>query len=214
MQSIMEQTGQTRIALLNLKTQLGVAFVGARVLRSKREALMKDFFKLAGDVVDARTRLNYQLERASNTLFLASAFLGKDTLTSYAYSCKRDISIDIKVRNIWGVYIPEIEERPLIRSIDARGASPIGEAVLAVETTKGFEVVVDTILSTAAKESRLKRLGEEIHATTRRINALEEVLIPGLRRRIRYIERVLEEREREDLFRLKRFKRIGSKFLP
>lgn len=204
----MEQTGQTRIALLNLKTQLGVALVGARVLRSKREALMKDFFKLAGDVVDARTRLNSQLERASNTLFLASAFIGKDTLTSYAHSCKRDISIDIKVRNIWGVYIPEIEERPLIRSIEARGASPIGEATLAVETTRGFEVVVDTILSTAAKESRLKRLGEEIHATTRRINALEEVLIPGLKRRIRYIVRVLEEREREEVFRLKRFKGV------
>ncbi|HLB05331.1 MAG TPA: V-type ATP synthase subunit D, partial [Thermodesulfobacteriota bacterium] len=106
----------------------------------------------------------------------------------------------------------EIEEKPMVRSIEARGPSPVGEEFLVNETARSFERVLEAILATAARESRLKRIGEEIYTTTRRVNALEELLIPSLRKRIRNIERSLEEREREEVFRLKRFKmRHGSK---
>ena len=66
--------------------------------------------------------------------------------------------------------------------------------------------MLGSIVSVASKEIRLKRLGSEIQTTSRRINALEEILIPSLTKRIKYIQRMLEEKEREGIFRLKRFK--------
>lgn len=208
----MEQSGQTRIELLNLKARHGVALGGVQLMKSKREALMRDFFRLMKDVVDTRSNLTTETEQAANTLFLALGTTGKDALSSAALACKRDISLEIYIKNVWGVNVPEIEEKPMVRSIEARGPSPVGEEFLVNETARCFERVLEAILATAARESRLKRIGEEIYTTTRRVNALEELLIPSLRKRIRNIERSLEEREREEIFRLKRFKmRQGSK---
>jgi V/A-type H+-transporting ATPase subunit D len=66
------------------------------------------------------------------------------------------------------------------------------------------------ILRSVSVELRLKKLGTEIKKVTRRINALNEVIIPALTREVRQIRQALEEREREDLFRMKRFKSGGT----
>jgi V/A-type H+-transporting ATPase subunit D len=71
---------------------------------------------------------------------------------------------------------------------------------------EAFEAQVDLIIALAASEVRLRRLAEEIGRTTRRVNALDNVLIPRLEAQCAYIQMVLEEQEREDLFRLKRVK--------
>jgi len=205
----MEKFSPARINLLFLNTQLSVLKSGVKLLRSKREALMKDFFKCVGECLELRSKLNSQIRDATYKLHLAKAFLG-DTIYSTAYASKRDVSIDIKVKNIWGINIPEIEEKPFVRNMDAREISPIGEGVLATDTAKDFEKAVDSTVSIASKEIKLKRVGEEIRTDTRRINALEEIVMPSIRNGIKTIERVLEEREREDIYRLKRYKRRKS----
>ncbi|MBI3752634.1 MAG: V-type ATP synthase subunit D [Deltaproteobacteria bacterium] len=202
----MEKFAPTRINLLLLKTQLLALKNGARLLRSKREALMKDFFRCVGECMELRSKLNAQIRDATYELHLAGAFFG-DALYATAYASKRDVSLDIKVKNVWGINIPEIEQKAFVRTIDARDMSPLGEGLLAIETAKDFEKVVDAIVSIASSEIRLKRVGEEIKADTRRINALEEILMPSINQGIKSIARVLEEREREDVYRLKRFKR-------
>lgn len=184
---------------------------GARLLRGKREALMKDFFRCAGECLELRSKLNSQIGNATYKLHLAKALLG-DTIYSTAYASQRDVFVDIKVKNIWGINIPEIEEKAFVRNIDARDMSPIGEGLLAVETAKDFEKAIDAIVSIASSEIRLKRVGEEIRIDTRRINALEEIVLPSIQHGIKAIERVLEEREQEDIYRLKRFKRRRAKF--
>jgi V/A-type H+-transporting ATPase subunit D len=73
-------------------------------------------------------------------------------------------------------------------------------------TAEAFEGLLDLIIELADSEMRLRRLAEEIGRTSRRVNALENVLIPRLTSQCDYIQMVLEEREREDLFRLKRVK--------
>jgi V/A-type H+-transporting ATPase subunit D len=78
------------------------------------------------------------------------------------------------------------------------------------ETARRFETVLELILRSVTVEMRLKKLGREIKRVTRRINALNEVVIPSLGREVRKIRQVLEEREREDLFRMKRFKARGA----
>jgi len=75
------------------------------------------------------------------------------------------------------------------------------------ETADKFERILDVIIEYAGIETRLKRLGEEINKTNRRVNALEQVTIPSLREQVTYIRQTLDERAREDLFRLKKVKK-------
>ena len=76
-----------------------------------------------------------------------------------------------------------------------------------IETTaEAFEALLDRIIELAEHEMRLRRLAEEIGRTTRRVNALENVLIPRLQTQLDYIQMILEEHERGDIFRLKRVK--------
>lgn len=202
----MEKLSSTRINLLLLKNRLLVLKSGAELLRGKREALMKDFFRCVGECMELRSKLNSELKDATYKLHLAKAFFG-DALDSTAYASKRDVSLDIKIKNIWGINIPEIEQKAFVRNIDARDISPIGEGTLSIETVRDFEKVVDAVVAIASGEIRLKRVGEEIKADTRRINALEEIIMPSINKQIKAITEVLEEREREDIYRLKRFKK-------
>ncbi len=70
-----------------------------------------------------------------------------------------------------------------------------------------FEEIIDVIIESADIETRLKRLGEELRKTNRRVNALENVVIPDLSEQIKFINMSLEERAREDIFRLKKVKK-------
>lgn len=75
------------------------------------------------------------------------------------------------------------------------------------ETADKFERVLDVIIEYADIETRLKRLGEEIQKTNRRVNALEQITIPQLHDQVAYIRMTLDERAREDMFRLKKVKK-------
>lgn len=206
----MERFAAARINLLRLKNEVVTLKNGVRLLRSRREALMKDFFRCAGECLELRAKINSQLREAAYKLHIARAFLG-DAIYPAAYALKRDISVDVRIKNVWGVNIPEIEEKAFVRNIEAMEFSPIGEGTLAIEAARDFEKVVDSIVSAASREIRLKRIGEEIKTDTRRINAHEEILIPYMQYNIKRIKGILEEREREDIYRLKRYKRRKTK---
>jgi V/A-type H+-transporting ATPase subunit D len=77
-----------------------------------------------------------------------------------------------------------------------------------VEAAEKFEMELDLIIGLAETETALKRLGGEIQMTRRRVNALEQIMIPELKKQAKYIENTIDEREREDLFRLKKVKKI------
>ncbi len=201
----MEKSAPTRLNLLVLKSRHEVVKKGLDLLRSKREALMKEFFGLVDECVEMRERLTGLLVKAQHGLQRARAFY-EEELGSAAAALKRDVSIDIKVKNIWGVNVPVIEQKPLVRKLEARDISPVGERAGVLEVARDFEVVADHIVRMASKEIMLNRVGEMIRADTRKINAITEVRLPHLRESIKSIERVLEEREREEVFRLKRFK--------
>ena len=200
----------TRINLLYLRKRLTILAGGSRLLRSKREALTKEFFDIIEDVISDRDQLNNQLNEAAESLMLAKIFLGEAALWATSFGTRREFFFDIHLKNIWGVTIPEIEEKSLIRSIESRGISPIGESFWSLKASGNFEKVLDCIFLVASRETRLRKLGEEIKATSRRINALEEVLIPSIEKNIKNITNILDERERETVYMLKRFKSIVS----
>lgn len=195
----------TRQQLLQLRSQHDVIRKGLDLLKSKREALMKEFFGIVEESMELREKLTELLSAAQRDLQRVRAF-SEPELLSFANSARRKLSFDIKLKNIWGVNVPEIEDKPLVRTLEARSVSPVGEKAAVIDVARKFESAAELIVRIASKETRLSRVGEMIKADTRKINAISEMMLPSMARRIKVISGVLEEREREEVFRLKRFK--------
>ncbi len=202
----MEMIGRTRMNLLLLKRKVQIAERGLALLRSKREALVREFFAVMDHVVRSREQMETAIAQAMGSLALALGSDGQAVLRSISFAAQRHLPIDLIERNVWGVRFPELHYPTIARTLDNRGYSVPGASAFVDETARRFETVLELIFRSVAVEMRLKKLGAEIKKVTRRINALNEVMIPLLARQVRVIRRTLEEREREDLFRMKRFK--------
>lgn len=203
----MARVNPTRMNLLALRAQARTAGDGARLLKGKRDALMKEFLAAVTTVVDSRQQLAELCRSGMQTLNAAKALEGEHVLASAAMGTSRALPIEVRDKRVWGVPVPEIELRDLVRAFDARGYNPATTPLLVEETAEAFERILTQALKIAVHETRLRRLGEEIRRTNSRVNALEQVLIPGLRADAAEILGVLEERSREETFRLKRLKR-------
>jgi len=197
----------TRMNLLALKGQILTAGEGARLLKGKRDALMKEFLATVGTVMDSRQELARSCREGMNTLNAAKALEGEFLLESAALGSRRALPIEVRDKRVWGISVPEIELRDLVRAFNARGYNPLTTPVLVEETAEAFEKILDQALKIAVQETRLRRLGEEIRKTSSRVNALEQTLLPGLRRDVSEIAALLEEHAREETFRLKRLKK-------
>jgi V/A-type H+-transporting ATPase subunit D len=202
-----EVISPTRMNLLQRRNQLRVAQQGVDLLKRKRDALVADFFKIVRQSLAARDQLASACSEAYVMLTLAKAWEGREALEAAAMASQRDILLDIEIRNVWGTKIPEVTVTPVRRSVLERGQNLVATSARTMESTSNFEEVISAILAVAATEIKLRKIGEEIKKTTRRVNALEQVVIPRLRDETRYIASVLEQRAREDVFRLKRIKR-------
>lgn len=200
----------TRQNLLMLKERLGGIRAGVELLRGRRKALTREFVELLEGCIKERAALARLLVKARRGLEIARA-INAEALTSFAHASSRKLTFDIKKTNLWGVNVPEIEAVPVVRHLEARGISPVGESAGLVDVAKDFENVIDRVFKMASCEVRANRLGEIIRSDTRKINVIDGVILPALAGRIRYIERVLEEREREEVFRLKRYKARGAR---
>ena len=202
-----EVVSATRMNLLQRRDQLRVAQQGVDLLKRKRDALVADFFKIVRESLAARERLSAACREAYVMLTLAKAWEGREALEAAALPAHRDILVDIDIRNVWGTKIPEVTIADVRRPMMERGQNPVATSARTIESTGNFEEVLAAILAVAATEIKLRKIGEEIKKTTRRVNALEQVVIPRLRSETRYIASVLEQRAREDVFRMKRIKK-------
>jgi len=201
-----EAVSPTRMNLLQRKQQAKIATQGVDLLKRKRDALVADFFNIVRQALTAREQLTKISEEAYVMLALAKAWEGREALEAAAMADRRDVLVDIDVRNVWGTKIPEVAVKEVRRTLLERGHNPTSTSLRTVESASNFEDVLHAILEVAATEIKLRRIGEEIKKTTRRVNALEQVVIPRLIGEIRFITAVLEQRAREDVFRLKRIK--------
>ncbi|MGH2362900.1 MAG: V-type ATP synthase subunit D [bacterium] len=201
-----ETVSPTRMNLLQRKQQAKIATQGVDLLKRKRDALVADFFNIVRKALTAREQLTKISEEAYVMLALAKAWEGREALEAAAMADRREVLVDIEVRNVWGTKIPEVAVKEVRRTLLERGHNPTSTSLRTVESASNFEDVLHAILEVAATEIKLRRIGEEIKKTTRRVNALEQVVIPRLIGEIRFITAVLEQRAREDVFRLKRIK--------
>ncbi|MDR5693909.1 MAG: V-type ATP synthase subunit D [Armatimonadota bacterium] len=202
----MQTISPTRMNLLQRRNQLRLAEQGVDLLKKKRDALVQDFFNVVRRALEARERLNRKCEEAYVLLSLTKAWEGREALESAALARKQELFVDIDIRNVWGTKIPEVS--PVNgRATPSDRYNPVDVSAGTLETRSNFEEVLAALLEVASTEVKLKKIGEEIKKTTRRVNALEQIVIPRIRSEIRYIRAVLEQREREDIYRLKRIKK-------
>jgi len=202
----MEQVSPTRMNMLAKKAQIKLAKQGVDLLKKKRDALVQEFFAIVTKLMDARKKLDGLSHHAYRSLMISKAIDGERTLKSVALAGERDIKVGMLEKSIWGVKVPVLSYDDARRNFTERGYSPTGVSSRVDVTAEKFEDIITLLLQIASVEVHLKRLGAEIKKTSRRVNALEENLIPNLNMQTRFIRNVLEERAREDTFRLKRIK--------
>lgn len=203
----MENVSPTRMELLAVKGQIGLAEQGRDLLKEKRNALMKEFMKIADAVMRGSDELEQVAMDARRALGRAEALDGPEVVRSAAFAAQGELTLSVEGAFVMGVPVPVIEKKSVSRGVIDRGYSLSGTSSRIDETAERFEEEVDLLIELAASELRLRRLAEEIRKTSRRVNALENIMIPRLHARKTYIDMVLEERAREDLFRLKTVKR-------
>ncbi|MHC1626971.1 MAG: V-type ATP synthase subunit D [Methanoculleaceae archaeon] len=204
---MMEQVKPTRMELIRKREQIRLAEQGRDLLKEKMDALIREFFSIMHHVSRSRKHLEEIADASYLSLLAAMGMEDPITLKSASFATRRMITLDIKGKNIMGVPVPIIEKRLVTRSMMERGYSIIGTSWRIDETAEQFESQLDIIIQLAETETALRRLGGEIQMTRRRVNALDQVVIPELKQQTRYIKLTIEEREREDLFRLKKVKK-------
>ena len=196
----------TRTNLMEFRARKQLVLAGVDLLKSKREALIRDFFRIVDTIMNSREVMARDVLKSMTMAGLARSFAGSQGMSAAAISARRQIPISLREVNIWGIRIPEIHFTSLRRTPEARGMLPMDTSPYILETAEKYEKLLETLLRTASEEIRLKRLGEEIRKVSRRINALDQNVIPSLTSRIRVMQETLQEREREDIFRLKHIK--------
>ncbi len=204
----MEQVHPTRSELLKRKDSRLLADQGMNLLKRKRDALLREFMP----IIDETMRLSLRLERvameAQYELSMAKAKEGGPVIRSASYASSGEALVDITGTHVMGVPIPVIRKgSSSMRSLTKRGYAITGVSSRVDGVADKFEEIIDVIIESADIETRLKRLGEELRKTNRRVNALENIVIPEYNEQIKFINMSLEERAREDIFRLKKVKK-------
>ena len=203
----MSSVSVTRMGLLARKAQLTLASQGRDLLEQKRTALLKEFLRTADTAFEHSDALQQTAANARQALARADKMAGAEAVASAALASRSEFSIEVTASSVMGVRVPHIEQKGAVRSLLDRGYSIVGTSTTIDEAASAFEIEVESIIQLAETELRLRRLGDEIQRTSRRLNALDHFLIPRLQAERDFIQMVLDERERADHFRLKRVKR-------
>jgi V/A-type H+/Na+-transporting ATPase subunit D len=194
----------TRAELLSRRARITLATQGRDLLKDKRAALMREFGRLGRSVLEREAALARQAIDARRELRDAVVFDGPEIIGSSAFAASGSVDVRLSARSVAGVLVLEIEHDSVARARTARGYSLLATTVRTDLVAASFETQLDLLLDAAAAVLSLRRLSGEIARTTRRISALEHVVVPGLERERDMIAMVLEEREREDRVRLRR----------
>lgn len=193
----------TRNELQQKKQQLELTHAGYDLLDRKRLALMQEILKLQDEVVKLATELEKDTTEARKALAKAESMIGESGVSSASMGNKREMNIDVSVEVIMGVHVSRLQSSQAVRKFSERGISPVGTSLVIDEAASVFEYNVDTMIRLADCEGRLAQLSKEIFKTTRRLKALEHIIMPQLQYEFTYIMHALEERERAGHYALK-----------
>ena len=199
----------TRMELTRLKGRLKTAVRGHKLLKDKRDELMKQFLVIVRKNRELRAKVEKGLERANAAFTVASALMSPEMLEQSLMYPKQSVELDMKFKNIMSVNVPVYEFHT--RNEDPTEIYPYGFAQTSGELDSALEAlsqVFQDMLELAQVEKTMQLLAEDIEKTRRRVNALEYVMIPDFQQKIRYISMKLDENERGNITRLMKVKEM------
>ena len=204
---IMEGVSPTRMELLEIRKKLILAEKGHKLLEEKRDALVEKFF----NIIDKRNKLSKDIDEELKNAYLsligAQMIMGEKKVDDISKQTLDIGEVFFDDDNIMGVKIPKMNIEQL--KTDIKPTYGFLETCSKFDDAqKQFNNLVPKLVELADLEGGIKSLTVEIEKTKRRVNVLENNLIPKLIGTRKYIEMLLEEREREDFFRRKRIKAL------
>ena len=197
----------TRMELSRLKGRLKTAVRGHKLLKDKRDELMKQFLEIVRKNRELRAKVEKGLEQANAAFTVAAALMSPEMLEQALLYPKQSVELDMKFKNIMSVDVPVYSFRT--RNDDPSEIYPYGFAQTSGELDAALEAlsgVFQDMLELAQVEKTMQLLAADIEKTRRRVNALEYVMIPDLQTTIRYIAMKLDENERGNTTRLMKVK--------
>ena len=201
------QQNPTRMELSRLKNKLVTARRGHKLLKDKRDELMRQFLILVRENRELREKVEKGIKDCNRNFVLARASMSRESLNVALMAPKQEVSLETEVRNIMSVDVPSFSFRT--RTQDENDIYPYGYAFTSSDLDSAVKSIADILpdmLRLAECEKACQLLAAEIEKTRRRVNALEHVMIPETEESIRYISMKLDENERSSQVRLMKVK--------
>ena len=199
----------TRMVLNQLKGRLTTARRGHKLLKDKRDELMRQFMDVVKLNKQLRTRVEEGLTAAFSSLQVASAIMSPEMLEQALLYPRQSVELGLTYKNIMSVNVPQYSFQT--KNNDPSEIYPYGFAQTSGELDDALDKmarVFEDMLELAQVEKTMQLLAEEIEKTRRRVNALEYVMIPELESNIKYIAMKLEENENATKVRLLKVKEM------
>ena len=195
--------------LTRLKGRLRTAQRGHKLLKDKRDELMKQFMDVVREDRALREKVEQALTRAYGSFTVASALMSPEMLEQALLCPRQSVSLDMSSENVMSVEVPRYEFK--LASEDSGDIYPYGFAQTSGElddAVRELGDILSDLLRLAEVEKATQLLAAEIERTRRRVNALEYVKIPQMQQNIKYITMKLDENERANTIRLMKVKDI------
>ena len=193
--------------LTRLKKKLQTAVKGHKLLKDKRDELMREFLELVRENMDLRVAVEEGIRRANQNFVIAKAGMSDKTLQTALMTPKQEVYIKNDTKNVMSVNIPVLDFET--RSSDEGDIYPYGLAFTSGDlddAVKSLSDIFPQMLKLAETEKSCQLMAAEIEKTRRRVNALEHVIIPDTQEQIKYITMKLDENERSTQIRLMKVK--------
>ena len=202
-----KQVNPTRMELTRLKKKLNTATRGHKLLKDKRDELMRRFLEMVRENRTLRMKVEEELKKANSNFVLAKAAMSDETLKAALLAPKQEVYVSTSYRNVMSVDIPVFDTTT--RTPDPNDIYSYGFAFTSSElddAVKSLADILPDLIKLAEIEKSCQLMADEIEKTRRRVNALEHVMIPETQEQIRYITRKLDENERSTQTRLMKVK--------
>ena len=197
----------TRMELTNLKRKLVTARRGHKLLKDKRDELMRQFLSLVKENKALRIKVEDGIKKANVHMALARSSMDDKSLSVALMMPSQKMSVDVKEKNVMSVIVPEYETE--MKSAKDGEICSYGYAFTSCdldEAVKALSDIMPDMIKLAQTEKQCQLMAGEIEKTRRRVNALEHVMIPQYEDTIKYIEMKLDENERATTMRLMKVK--------
>ena len=197
----------TRMELTRLKKKLATAIRGHKLLKDKRDELMRQFLDLVRENKALREKVEAGIAAANQNFVLARSGMTDEALNVALMAPKQEVYLETETKNVMSVEIPVFKYKT--RTSDPNDIYSYGFAFTSSDLDDAVKSLADLLpdmLRLAECEKSCQLMAAEIEKTRRRVNALEHVMIPDTQSNIRYITMKLDENERSSQTRLMKVK--------